>query len=341
MCERIAVIGAGSWGSVLANTLVLNGLKVRIWSRRQEQVDELNNLHTNRHYLADFEYDSRLQATTELKKVIEGATVILLVVPTKAIRMVSRQIAALLAPNDKKTVIAHASKGLELGTHKRISEIIAEEIPEDRRNGIVALSGPSHAEEVACHDLTLVTAASENQEAAKHIQKIFMNEYFRVYTNSDIIGVELGAAFKNIIALGAGALHGLGYGDDAKAALITRGLAEIARLGVALGAEPLTFIGLTGVGDLIVTCTSVHSRNWRAGDQLGRGEDLKKVVANMGMVIEGINTTKAAYELAQQEKIEMPITEAIYDVIYKGRKIKDAILELMKREGRSEEETKN
>ncbi|GAJ25898.1 glycerol-3-phosphate dehydrogenase [Liquorilactobacillus sucicola DSM 21376 = JCM 15457] len=225
---------------------------------------------------------------------------------------------------------------MELGTHKRISEIIGEEIAEENREGIVALSGPSHAEEVAKRDITLVTAASTELKSAKNVQRMFMNNYFRVYTNTDIIGVELGAAFKNIIALGAGALHGLGYGDDAKAALMTRGLAEIARLGIALGADPMTFIGLSGVGDLIVTCTSVHSRNWRAGDQLGRGEELQNVIENMGMVIEGLSTTKAAYELALQKKIDMPITTAIYQVLYEGKNIKRAISDLMQREGRSE-----
>ncbi|MCC7665758.1 NAD(P)H-dependent glycerol-3-phosphate dehydrogenase [Liquorilactobacillus satsumensis] len=338
MCEKIAVIGAGSWGSVLANILILNGKQVCIWSRRQEQVEELNNLHTNEHYLPKLKYDPRLEATTSLARALAGADVILFAIPTKAIRAMAQQVATLLKAG-AHPVIVHASKGLELKTHKRISEILAEEIPSENRAGIVALSGPSHAEEVARHDLTLITAAAKDKKAAQCVQKIFMNEYFRVYTNSDIIGVELGAAFKNIIALGAGALHGLGYGDDAKAALMTRGLAEIARLGVALGADPMTFIGLTGVGDLIVTCTSVHSRNWRAGDQLGRGQKLADIVANMGMVIEGINTTKAAYELAQQKQIEMPITEAIYEVLYQGKEIKAAIADLMKREGRSEEET--
>ena len=163
-----------------------------------------------------------------------------------------------------------------------------------------------------------------------------MNDYLRIYTNSDVVGVETGAAFKNVIAIGAGALHGLGYGDDAKAALMTRGLAEISRLGVSFGADPLTFIGLSGVGDLIVTCTSVHSRNWRAGDQLGQGKSLEDVIANMGMVIEGINTCKAAYELAQQKGIEMPITQAIYNVLYKQADIKSEIANLMQREGKTE-----
>lgn len=236
----------------------------------------------------------------------------------------------------KPTVIVHASKGLEQESHKRISEILEEEIPESKRQAVVALSGPSHAEEVAVKDLTTITAASTNEKAAKVVQDLFMNDYFRVYTNNDIIGVELGAALKNIIAVGAGALQGLGYGDNAKAALMTRGLAEISRLGVAFGADPMTFIGLSGLGDLIVTCTSVHSRNWRAGHMLGKGNSLKEVLESMGMVVEGIATTKAAYELAKQKEIEMPITAAIYEVLYNGANVEDIIVSLMKRDGKSE-----
>lgn len=334
--SKVAVIGAGSWGSVLANVLVKNGLDVKIWTREEKQVAELNQQHTNRHYLPELKYDERLIATNDLAAAIKDRQVILLVIPTVAIRTVSQKISKILQENNEQPLIVHASKGLELGTHKRISEIITEEIPAENRSGIVAFSGPSHAEEVARQDITLITAASTDLTAAKAVQKMFMNDFFRIYTNEDIVGVELGAAFKNIIALGAGALHGLGYGDDAKAALMTRGLAEISRLGVAMGAKSQTFIGLSGVGDLIVTCTSVHSRNWRAGNQLGQGIPLADVIENMGMVIEGITTNKAAYELAQQQQIDMPITQAIYQVLYQGCDIKKAITELMQREGRSE-----
>ncbi|MCI1633271.1 MAG: NAD(P)H-dependent glycerol-3-phosphate dehydrogenase [Liquorilactobacillus nagelii] len=334
--SKVAVIGAGSWGSVLANVLVKNGLDVKIWTREEKQVAELNQQHTNRHYLPELKYDERLIATNDLAAAIKDRQVILLVIPTVAIRTVSQKIGKILQENNEQPLIVHASKGLELGTHKRISEIITEEIPAENRSGIVAFSGPSHAEEVARQDITLITAASTDLTAAKAVQKMFMNDFFRIYTNEDIVGVELGAAFKNIIALGAGALHGLGYGDDAKAALMTRGLAEISRLGVAMGAKSQTFIGLSGVGDLIVTCTSVHSRNWRAGNQLGQGIPLADVIENMGMVIEGITTNKAAYELAQQQQIDMPITQAIYQVLYQGCDIKKAIAELMQREGRSE-----
>ena len=336
MTEKIAVLGAGSWGSVLAKVLVENGHEVALWSNSQAQVDELNQQHTNDKYLPDLIYPEALKATTDLKAAVKDAGTVLFVVPTKVIRLVAQQLIEVLEELGTKPLIVHASKGLELGSHKRISEVIAEEIPTKYRSGMVVLSGPSHAEEVARQDITLITAASEDLANAKKVQALFMNDYLRIYTNSDVVGVETGAAFKNVIAIGAGALHGLGYGDDAKAALMTRGLAEISRLGVSFGADPLTFIGLSGVGDLIVTCTSVHSRNWRAGDQLGQGKSLEDVIDNMGMVIEGINTCKAAYELAQQKGIEMPITQAIYNVLYKQADIKAEIANLMQREGKTE-----
>lgn len=336
MTEKIAVLGAGSWGSVLAKVLVENGHEVALWSNSQAQVDELNQQHTNAKYLPDLIYPEALKATTDLKAAVKDAGTVLFVVPTKVIRLVAQQLIEVLEELGTKPLIVHASKGLELGSHKRISEVIAEEIPTKYRSGMVVLSGPSHAEEVARQDITLITAASEDLANAKKVQALFMNDYLRIYTNNDVVGVETGAAFKNVIAIGAGALHGLGYGDDAKAALMTRGLAEISRLGVSFGADPLTFIGLSGVGDLIVTCTSVHSRNWRAGNQLGQGKSLEDVIDNMGMVIEGINTCKAAYELAQQKGIEMPITQAIYNVLYKQADIKAEIANLMQREGKTE-----
>lgn len=336
MKKKIAVLGAGSWGSILANVLVENGQDVCLYTNMPAQAEELNNEHTNEHYMPGFKYPEALKATTDMKAAVTDADAVLFVVPTKVTRLVAKQLAPILKELGTKPLLIHASKGLELGTHKRISEVIQEEIPDDLHSGMVVLSGPSHAEEVARKDITLITAASKNHDAAKEVQSMFMNNYLRIYTNTDVVGVETGAAFKNIIAIGAGALHGLGYGDDAKAALMTRGLAEISRLGTAFGANPLTFIGLSGVGDLIVTCTSVHSRNWRAGNQLGQGKPLEQVVKDMGMVIEGVNTCKAAYELAEQKGIEMPITEAIYHVLYDGKDIKDEIAKLMKREGKAE-----
>ncbi|EKW98807.1 NAD(P)H-dependent glycerol-3-phosphate dehydrogenase [Ligilactobacillus saerimneri] len=336
MKQKIAVLGAGSWGSILANVLVENGHDVKLYTNSEPQAQELNEKHTNEHYIHDFTYPEALVATTDMRDAVKDAAAVLFVVPTNVTRLVAKQLAEVLRDINTRPLVIHASKGLELGSHKRISEVIAEEIPADLRSGLVVLSGPSHAEEVAKKDITLITAASDDIENAKTVQNLFMNNYLRIYTNTDIVGVEMGAAFKNIIAIGAGALHGLGYGDDAKAALMTRGLAEISRLGIAFGADPLTFIGLSGVGDLIVTCTSVHSRNWRAGNQLGQGKGLQEVIDNMGMVIEGVNTCKAAYELAEQKNIEMPITEAIYHVLYDGKDIKDEIALLMEREGKAE-----
>ena len=216
--------------------------------------------------------------------------------------------------------------------------MIAEEIAPANRGAIVVLSGPSHAEDVAVKDMTAVTAACEDVNGARKAQELFSNPYFRVYTNSDVIGAEFGAALKNIIAIGAGAIQGLGYHDNARAALITRGLAEIRRLGVAFGANPMTFIGLSGVGDLVVTATSKNSRNWRAGYQLGEGKKLEDVIDHMGMVIEGVYTTKAAYELSRKRQVKMPITEALYHVLYVGEDVKTAISQLMSRDLTSENE---
>lgn len=331
--QIITVLGAGSWGTALSMVLVDNGHEVRIWSHKQAQVDEINDLHVNSHYLPGKQLPKGLTAFSDLETALEKTDAILFVIPTKAIRQVSADIVPFI---HGKPVIIHASKGLEQGTHKRISEILTEEIPEEKRNGVVVLSGPSHAEEVAVKDLTTITSACHQIESAEYVQSIFMNSYFRVYTNQDIVGVELGGALKNIIAVGAGTLVGLGYGDNAKAALMTRGLAEITRLGVSFGAEPLTFLGLSGVGDLIVTCTSIHSRNWRAGKMLGEGKSLDEIVENMGMIIEGLSTTKAAYELAVQKNVELPITTAIYEVLYNNADVKEVITELMNRVGKNE-----
>ncbi|ANJ68967.1 NAD(P)H-dependent glycerol-3-phosphate dehydrogenase [Latilactobacillus curvatus] len=336
MTVKIAVLGAGSWGTILANLLVENGHQVELWGNDPKKVAEINEQHTNTHYLPDFKIDPQLHATIDLNVALDQVDVVLFVIPTQAIRAVAEQIVPMMIAKKVKPVIVTASKGLEQGTHKRISEVLTEAIPETNRNGIVVLSGPSHAEDVAQKDITTLTAASSDLIQAQWIQEIFMNDYFRLYTNPDVVGVEMGAALKNVIALGAGALNGLGYGDNTKAALMTRGLAEISRLGVAMGANPLTFIGLSGVGDLIVTGTSVHSRNWRAGNALGKGQKLADVLANMGMVVEGVATCKAAYELAQQRSVDMPITRAIYNVLYEDCDIKTEIAYLMRRSGKPE-----
>lgn len=333
--QKIAVLGPGSWGTALSQVLNDNGHEVRIWGNNVDQIIEINEKHTNEHYFKGITLSQDISAYTDLTVALADVDTILFVVPTKVTRLVAQQVAQVLK---HKVTVMHASKGLEQGTHKRISSILEEEIPEAYRSEIVVVSGPSHAEETIRRDITLISAASKDLATAKYAQTIFSNDYFRLYTNTDVIGVETAGALKNIIAVGAGALHGLGFGDNAKAAIITRGLAEITRLGVAMGAQPLTYSGLSGVGDLIVTGTSIHSRNWRAGDALGRGEKLQDIEANMGMVIEGVSTTKAAYELAQSMNIEMPITETIYKVLYENMDPREAILDIMRRETRTENE---
>ncbi|MHA3065588.1 NAD(P)H-dependent glycerol-3-phosphate dehydrogenase [Lacticaseibacillus saniviri] len=335
MATTIAVLGAGSWGTVLANLLVENGHKVTLWTHHESQAVELMTTHYNQHYLPDFRLDDRLVVTSDLALALADAQVILFVVPTNAIRSVAESVVPLLAEN-QKPVIVHAAKGLEKQTELRVSQVLGAVIPADKRQGIVVISGPSHAEDVARRDITTLTAASTDVACAQAVQTLFMNDYFRLYTNTDVLGVEMGAALKNVIAIGAGALHGLGYGDNTKAALLTRGLAEITRLGVKMGADPMTFIGLSGVGDLIVTGTSVHSRNWRAGNALGQGEALPDVLENMGMVVEGVSTTKVAHELAAEQGVDMPITDAIYRVLYQNEPIRTVITDLMRRAGKPE-----
>ncbi|WP_391208954.1 NAD(P)H-dependent glycerol-3-phosphate dehydrogenase [Psychrobacillus sp. L4] len=324
--EKITVLGAGSWGTALAMVLANNNHDCLLWSHREDQAIEIDIDHTNKRYLPNIVLPSNLNATSDFERAIDHATTIILAVPTKAIREVCQQMRALLK---EKKLFVHVSKGIEPNSLKRISEMIEEELPSNLVEAIVVLSGPSHAEEVVLHHPTTITAASEKLEAAKKVQDLFMNNSFRVYTNDDVIGVEIGAALKNVIGLAAGIVDGLGYGDNAKAALITRGLAEISRLGISLGAKAYTFSGLTGMGDLIATCTSVHSRNWKAGNLLGKGATLKNVLDEVGMVVEGVRTTQAAYQLAQKQQVSMPITEALYSVLFEHVNPKEAVDILM------------
>ena len=333
---KIAVLGSGSWGTALGQVLAENGHEVVLWGREDYIADEINQAHTNSHFLPGINLPATIVATTDLKAALDQATVLLFVLPTKAIRSVARQVASYLSQTDAQPLLVHATKGLEQGTHLRVSQMIEEEIPRQDYQDLVVLSGPSHAEEVARHDLTTVTAACPNLQAAEKVQALFKNHYFRIYTNTDVVGVEMGAALKNIIALGAGVLAGAGYGDNAKAALVTRGLAEISRMGIKLGADPLTFVGLSGVGDLVVTCTSPHSRNWQAGNLLAKGYSKEAIEEEIQMVVEGIATCQSAYELAKESGIEMPITEALYGLIYEGAQVKEGLLRLMTRDGKQE-----
>jgi len=327
--EQITILGAGSWGTALAIVLADNGHAVRLWGHRPSQIEEINTNHTNEKYLPGIQLPKSIIGYSDLCEALQGVETVVVAVPTKAIRELLRNIRKCLTI---PITIVSVSKGIEPDTHKRISEVIEEEMEGAPVKDIVILSGPSHAEEVSKRQPTTVTVSSKNIAAAERIQDLFMNhQYFRVYTNPDLIGVEIGGALKNIIALAAGVTDGLGYGDNAKAALITRGLAEITRLGTALGANPLTFAGLTGIGDLIVTCTSVHSRNWRAGNLLGKGKKLDEVLENMGMVVEGVRTAKAAYQLAEKLNVKMPITTALYEVLFNEKNPKEAVDSLMSR----------
>ncbi|MBC6360661.1 MULTISPECIES: NAD(P)H-dependent glycerol-3-phosphate dehydrogenase [Lactobacillus] len=334
---KIAVLGAGSWGTVLGSMLADKGNEIVLYGNNEEVNQEINEHHTNEHYMKDWSVNETATATGDLNKALDGAEVILFVLPTQAIRIVAKQVGQILTETGRKPLIVTATKGIEPGTKKLISEILTEEIYPNDTDKIVAISGPSHAESVAQKDLTAISCASTSKENAEKVQEMFSNDYFRLYTNSDLVGVEVAGAVKNVIAIAAGILVGKHYGDDAKAALMTRGLAEITRLGVNyFGADPMTFSGLSGIGDLIVTCTSVNSRNWRCGKQLGEGKSLDYVLQNMGQVVEGATTVKAVHELCQEKQIDMPISEAIYRVLYENSNVDAEITKMMGRSPKQE-----
>jgi len=326
--KNVTVIGAGSWGTALASVLADNGHQVTIWVRDPKLAEQINTKHVNEKYLPEVNLSSNIVANIDLKEAVTGKPVVLLAVPSHAMRQICRQLVPFLDP---EVLLIHATKGFELDSLKRMSEVIMEEIPLSISSKLAVLSGPSHAEEVVRRQPTTVVVSSAFEESMLRAQDLLMNANFRVYTNPDLIGAEIAGALKNIIALGAGMSDGLGYGDNAKAALLTRGLAEISRLGMKLGAMPLTFAGLAGVGDLIVTCTSKHSRNWRAGYMLGQGKKLDDVLEQMGMVVEGVRTTHAAFALAHREGVDMPITSVLYGILFEGKEPRQGVEELMGR----------
>lgn len=325
--RRAAVLVAGSWGTALASVLASNGFIVYLWTRNAEQAEGINITHQNLKFLPGNELPDHVIATTDMATALNGAELALFAAPSSAMREVARMAAPYLS---EQTLCVHATKGFEAETLKRMSTVLAEELGRPE-SSVVVMAGPSHAEEVIRKQPTTVVVASEDQKAAEQAQDALMNAVFRVYTNSDVVGAEVAGAIKNIIALGAGLCDGLGFGDNAKAALLTRGLAEIGRLGAAMGANPMTFAGLAGVGDLVVTCTSKHSRNWRAGFMLADGTPLQDVLNQMGMVVEGVKTTLAAYELASRYEVEMPITNELYAVLFQGKSPKAAVEQLMGR----------
>lgn len=320
---KITVYGAGSWGTALAVSMGKAGHQVPLLGRNLEEMQLMHERRENLRYLPGVVLPQTVEPSTELKQL--DSEMVILSVPSHGVRMAAQQIRQYLKPG---TILVNTAKGLEEGTHRRLSEVLTEELP---GYPIVVLSGPSHAEEVGRDMPTTVVVASEDLEAAEKVQDLMMTPKFRVYTNPDEVGVELGGALKNVIALCTGIAEGLGFGDNTKAALMTRGLAEIARLGVAMGGNALTFAGLAGVGDLIVTCTSQHSRNRRAGVALGQGKPLDQVLKEVGMVVEGVRTTRVAYELGRLQGISMPITEQAYRVLFEGADPKVGVSALMMR----------
>ncbi len=328
--SKVAFLGGGSFGTALSIMLAKKGMSVNIWDRKLSVIDDINIKRENIKYLPGIIVPAGVTAFTDIEKVISDSELIVLAVPSHAIRGLSKMIAPHLKENQ---IVVSIAKGIEEGSAKRISEVIEEEIV---NNPIVILSGPSHAEEVALDIPTTVVVTSKKMEYASIVQDAFMSSKFRVYTNEDIVGVEIGGAVKNIIALAAGVSDGIGYGDNAKAALMTRGMSEIIRIGTKLGGRIETFYGLTGMGDLIVTCTSMHSRNRRAGILIGKGVPMEKACEDIGMVVEGIKAVRAFYELKEREQISMPITDVLYKVLFEGKDPKYGVYELMSRNKKDE-----
>lgn len=329
MKEKIAVIGSGSWGVALAMLLNKNGHDVKLWSFNQEEADLINNENKCK-FLPDITVPREIRCYTSLEETLKDTNIILIVTPSKAIRATLNNMKPFVKDNQ---VFVMCSKGMESETQKVYTEVIEEIYP---NNKVAALSGPSHAEEVSQDVPTAIVIASADEKIAEDLQTVFMGPTFRVYTNDDILGVEMGGSLKNIIALACGIAIGLGYGDNTIAALITRGIVEISRLGVETGAKRQTFYGLTGVGDLLVTCSSKHSRNRKAGILIGQGKSVEEAVKEVGMVVEGINAVEGAYILAQKYSVGTPIINEMYDIIHNGKTPQEATLNLMGRGKKTE-----
>ncbi len=325
---QIAVLGAGAFGTSLAMVLAAQGNPTRLWARREELARTINDDHENTRYLPGFKLPDTLSSTHELSKAVEGAQLVLFVVPSHATRAVATEVKAAMAPD---ALLCCATKGIENDTLMLMSELLEDVLGEDARPRLTYLSGPSFAKELAAGVPTAVTVAGHSQAAAERVQHEFATANLRMYYTHDVPGVEVGGAMKNIIAIAAGAIDGLGFGLNTRAALMTRGLAEIARLAAAKGAEPLTMAGLAGMGDLVLTCTGSLSRNRTVGVELGKGRTLKEILASLGQVAEGVKTTKSAYDLGKKMGIELPITTEVYKVIYEDKPAKQALTDLMTR----------
>lgn len=328
--ENIGIVGAGSWGIALANLLAHKGHKVMVWSIIEDEINMLKEKHEHVDKLPGVKLDDSIEYTTELKETIEDKNLIILAVPSPFTRSTAHNMKEFVKEGQ---IIVNVAKGVEEKTLMTLSEIIEEEIPQAK---VAVLSGPSHAEEVGRGLPTTIVAGAKERKVAEYVQNVFMCDVFRVYTSPDVLGIEIGAALKNVIALAAGVADGMGYGDNTKAALITRGIAEITRLGLAMGGKAETFSGLTGIGDLIVTCASVHSRNRKAGYLIGQGKTYEEAMKEVKMVVEGVYSAKAAMGLAKKYGIEMPIVEQVNLVLFEGKDVKEAMNDLMNREKKNE-----
>lgn len=329
--QKIGIIGAGGWGTALAILLSDNNHDIKLWAYEDFVIDELRSNHTNNTYLHGVRIPEKIYATNKAED-LSDCDLFIVATPTQYIRQLFSQIKF---PFGNKPVV-NVTKGIERNSLLRISELL-EDVIGIESNSYVILTGPSHAEEVSRHIPTTVVAASKNHNLALFAQKVFTNEFFRVYTSDDVIGCEIGSSLKNVIAIASGIIEGAGLGDNPKAALITRGLAEMSRLGIALGANPLTFSGLSGLGDLIVTCNSKYSRNRFVGEQIGKGKSLEEIKGEMQMVAEGIYTTESSYNLGLKHDVEMPITEQMFNILFKGVKPVTAIKNLMNRKSKKEQ----
>ena len=328
--EKIAIIGAGSWGIALAQLLAHNKHDVTVWSIIEDEINMLKEKHEHVDKLPGVKLDDSIKYTTDLKEAIEGKRVLVLAVPSPFTRSTASKMKEFVKEDQ---IIVNVAKGIEEATLMTLSQVIEDEI---KNATVCVLSGPSHAEEVGRGLPTTVVVGAKKKEDAQFLQNIFMSEVFRVYISPDILGIELGAALKNVVALAAGIADGLGFGDNTKAALITRGITEIARLGMAMGGKFETFCGLTGIGDLIVTCASMHSRNRRAGILIGQGKTYEEAMDEVKMVVEGVYSAKAALKLAQKYDVKLPIIEEVNKVLFDGVKAKDAIGNLMLRDKKLE-----
>jgi glycerol-3-phosphate dehydrogenase (NAD(P)+) len=330
---NVAVLGAGGWGTTLSILLYDNGHKVTLYEYKPDYAEFLRKKRINDIYLPGIKIPDEIEITSNLNEAIKNKHIIVLAIPTQYLRSVIERIDF---DKIKNSVLVNVAKGIEISSLKRISEIIKDVFPELSEDQISTLSGPSHAEEVARKIPTAVVVGSKSLETAKFVQNEFMNPYFRVYATTDIVGVELGGSLKNVIAIGAGICDGAGFGDNTKAAIMTRGIAEISRLGIALGAKPETFAGLSGIGDVIVTCMSKYSRNRYVGEQIGKGKKLKDILAEMEMVAEGVTTAKSVFQLSNKVKVEVPICTEVYKILYEDKDPILATTDLMTRSPKEE-----